>query len=48
MTFPMPWIDFFSLLGQFLIGSLAVSVSIDLMLTVVVNKMLAYAGVKKT
>lgn len=44
----MPWVDFFSLLGQFLIGSLAVSVSLDMVITVIVNKMLAYRGDKKT
>ncbi len=38
----MPWVDFFSLLGQFLIGSLAVSVAVDMILTVIVNKFLAY------
>jgi hypothetical protein len=40
VSFPMPWADFFSLVGQFLIGSLAVSVALDMFGTVIVNKMM--------
>ena len=41
----MPWADFFSLVGQFLIGSLAVSVTLDMLGTVIVNKVTGVKGV---
>ena len=46
MTFPMPWVDYFSILGQFLIGSLAVIIVTDMILTVITNKLIAYRGNK--
>lgn len=47
MTFPMPWVDFFSLLGQFLVAALGGSIALDMFLTVVVNKAMVYRGDKK-
>ena len=46
LTFPMPWADYFSLLVQFLIGSIAVSIAADMVLTVITNKLIAYKGNK--
>ena len=48
MTFPVPWVDFFSILGQFLIFSMACSIVIDMFLTVFLNKILAYRMDKKS
>lgn len=36
----MPWVDYFSLLGQFLVGGLALSIVLDMSLMVIVNRYL--------